>query len=159
MIQPLARISTTTAMPMLGSALLISHISRSLGSTPGAVSRPGVDPMTAAVIGRMGRWISSSAAPAEVVVPNSTYMPISQAAAAPPSRLMTNRMVPLINQMAGVGTISLMSSDETTRGKPFVMRCIEQAQARREKLRDLINAARRARGVREFDMVQEATMP
>ena len=65
----------------------------------------------------------------------------------------------LINQMAGVGTISLMSSDETTRGKPFVMRCIEQAQARREKLRDLINAARRARGVREFDMVQEATMP
>jgi len=65
----------------------------------------------------------------------------------------------LINQMAGVGTITLMSSDETTAGKPFVMRCIEQAQARREKLRDLINAARRARGVREFDMVQEATMP
>jgi len=26
-------------------------------------------------------------------------------------------------------------------------------------LRDLVNAARRARGVREFDMVQEATMP
>jgi len=65
----------------------------------------------------------------------------------------------LINQMAGVGTITLMSSDETTRGKPFVMRCIEQAQTRREKLRDLINTARRARGVREFDMVQEATMP
>jgi quinol monooxygenase YgiN len=40
-----------------------------------------------------------------------------------------------------------------------VIRYVEQAQARREKLRDLVNAARRARGVREFDMVQEATMP
>ena len=65
----------------------------------------------------------------------------------------------LINQWAGIGTITLLSSDETTAGKPFVMRYIEQAQVRREKLRDLVNAARRARGVREFDMVQEAIMP
>ena len=65
----------------------------------------------------------------------------------------------LINQWAGIGTITLLSSDETTAGKPFVIRDIEQAQLRREKLRDLVNAARRARGVREFDMVQEATMP
>lgn len=65
----------------------------------------------------------------------------------------------LINQWAGIGTITLLSSDETTAGKPFVIRDIEQAQARREKLRDLVNAARRARGVREFDMVREATMP
>jgi uncharacterized membrane protein YdbT with pleckstrin-like domain len=65
----------------------------------------------------------------------------------------------LINQWAGIGTITLLSSDETTAGKPFVMRCIEQARVRREKLRDLVNAARRARGVREFDMVQEAIMP
>ena len=65
----------------------------------------------------------------------------------------------LINQWAGIGTITLLSSDETTAGKPFVIRDVEQAQARREKLRDLVNAARRARGVREFDMVQEATMP
>jgi uncharacterized membrane protein YdbT with pleckstrin-like domain len=65
----------------------------------------------------------------------------------------------LINQWAGIGTITLLSSDETTAGKPFMMRYIEQAQARREKLRDLVNAARRARGVREFDMVQEAIMP
>jgi len=65
----------------------------------------------------------------------------------------------LINQWAGIGTITLLSSDETTAGKPFAMRYIEQAQARREKLRDLVNAARRARGVREFDMVQEAIMP
>lgn len=65
----------------------------------------------------------------------------------------------LINQWAGIGTITLLSSDETTAGRPFAIRNIEQAQARREKLRDLVNAARRARGVREFDMVQEPTMP
>ena len=65
----------------------------------------------------------------------------------------------LVNQWAGIGTITLLSSDETTGGRPFVIRDIEQAQPRREKLRDLVNAARRARGVREFDMVQEATMP
>jgi uncharacterized membrane protein YdbT with pleckstrin-like domain len=65
----------------------------------------------------------------------------------------------LINQWAGIGTITLLSSDETTGSHPFVIRDIEQAQARREKLRDLVNAARRARGVREFDMVQEATLP
>ena len=65
----------------------------------------------------------------------------------------------LINQWAGIGTITLLSSDETTAGRPFVIHYVEQAQARREKLRDLVNAARRARGVREFDMVQEATMP
>ena len=65
----------------------------------------------------------------------------------------------LINQWAGIGTITLLSSDETTGSHPFVIRDIEQAQARREKLRELVNAARRARGVREFDMVQEAVMP
>ena len=65
----------------------------------------------------------------------------------------------LINQWAGIGTITLLSSDETTAGRPFVLRFIEHAQLRREKLRDLVNAARRARGVREFDMVQEVTMP
>ena len=52
-IQPLDRMITTTAMPMVGSAQVINHISSSRGSTPGAVSRPGVDPITAAVIGRI----------------------------------------------------------------------------------------------------------
>ncbi|MBN8817072.1 MAG: PH domain-containing protein [Sphingomonas sp.] len=65
----------------------------------------------------------------------------------------------LINQWAGIGTITLLSSDETTGAKPFAIRDIADARTRREKLRDLVNAARRARGVREFDMVQEATMP
>ena len=50
----------------------------------------------------------------------------------------------LINQWAGIGTITLLSSDETTAGRPFVIRYVEQAQARREKLRELVNAARRA---------------
>jgi uncharacterized membrane protein YdbT with pleckstrin-like domain len=65
----------------------------------------------------------------------------------------------LINQWAGIGTITLLSSDETTAGKPFAIRDVEKAQARREQLRDLVNTARRARGVREFDMVQEAALP
>ena len=55
--------------------------------------------------------------------------------------------------------MTLLSSDETTGAHPFAIRDIEQARERREKLRDLVNAARRARGVREFDMVQEAVMP
>ena len=65
----------------------------------------------------------------------------------------------LIAQWAGIGTIVLVSSDETTAGQPLVMRDIDKAPARREKLRELVNAARRLRGVREFDMVQEAVLP
>ncbi|HEX4693317.1 PH domain-containing protein [Sphingomonas sp.] len=65
----------------------------------------------------------------------------------------------LINQWAGIGTITIQSSDETTGGKPFAIANIEHARERREKLRDLVNAARQARGVRELDMVQEAVMP
>jgi uncharacterized membrane protein YdbT with pleckstrin-like domain len=65
----------------------------------------------------------------------------------------------LIDQWAGIGTVTLLSSDETTGSHPFAIRDIERARERRESLRDLVNAARRARGVREFDMVQEAAMP
>ena len=61
----------------------------------------------------------------------------------------------LIAQWAGIGTIVLESSDETTAGQPLILADIEGAPARREKLRELVNAARRLRGVREFDMVQE----
>jgi len=61
----------------------------------------------------------------------------------------------LINQMAGIGTISISSSDETTRDAPLVIPHIENALARREELRNLVNAARVKRGVREMDMVQE----
>ncbi len=65
----------------------------------------------------------------------------------------------LIAQWAGIGTIVLESSDETTAGKPLIMRDIDAAPARREKLRELVNAARRLRGVREFDMSGDAVQP
>jgi len=61
----------------------------------------------------------------------------------------------LINQWAGIGTISISSSDETTRDAPLVIPYVDRALARREELRGLVNAARVKRGVREMDMVQE----
>jgi uncharacterized membrane protein YdbT with pleckstrin-like domain len=61
----------------------------------------------------------------------------------------------LINQVAGIGTISVSSSDETTREADLVMRHVEQAQARREELRRLVDTARQKRRVREIDMVHE----
>jgi uncharacterized membrane protein YdbT with pleckstrin-like domain len=61
----------------------------------------------------------------------------------------------LLNQWAGIGKICLTSSDETTRTSDLVMPYVERAQARREELRRLVDAARRQRGVREIDMVHE----
>lgn len=62
----------------------------------------------------------------------------------------------LLNQWAGIGTVSLTSSDETTRGSGgLVMRDIERAQMRREELRRLVDAARQRRSVREIDMIHE----
>lgn len=61
----------------------------------------------------------------------------------------------LVNQWAGIGTITITSSDETTREAPLVIREVEGARARREQLRELVNTARKARGVREIDMVHE----
>lgn len=61
----------------------------------------------------------------------------------------------LVNQWAGIGTITIASSDETTRTGDLVIRDVENARDRREKLRELINTARKARGVREIDMVHE----
>lgn len=61
----------------------------------------------------------------------------------------------IVNQMADIGTITITSSDETTREGALVIRDVAQARTRREKLRELVDAARRQRGVREIDMVQE----
>jgi hypothetical protein len=61
----------------------------------------------------------------------------------------------LINQWADIGTITITSSDETTKAGPLVIRDVDQARARREKLRERVNTARRERGVREIDMVHE----
>jgi uncharacterized membrane protein YdbT with pleckstrin-like domain len=61
----------------------------------------------------------------------------------------------LVNQWAGIGTLCIGSSDETTRGGPMVIRHVEDAQRRREALRDLVEAARQKRRVREIDMMHE----
>ena len=61
----------------------------------------------------------------------------------------------LINQMAGIGTITVTSSDETTRRAPLSLRYVEQAAARRERLRELVDTARQKRRVREIDMAHE----
>jgi uncharacterized membrane protein YdbT with pleckstrin-like domain len=61
----------------------------------------------------------------------------------------------LLNQMAGIGNICLISSDETTRTGEMVLRNVPRAQQRREELRGLVDAARRQRGVREMDMFRD----
>jgi anti-sigma factor RsiW len=114
-IQPCECMTTTTAIPTAGSALLISHISSSRAITPGAVSRPVMPAVAAAVIGRIGRWISSSAAPMDVVAPNSMDIPISQAATAPPSRLTTNNTTPLTVQIVASMADWFRSSLRTNR--------------------------------------------
>jgi len=58
----------------------------------------------------------------------------------------------LLNQMAGIGTICITSSDETTRNRELRMRFMPNAKQRRETIRALVDAARRRRGVREVDM-------
>lgn len=61
----------------------------------------------------------------------------------------------LVNQMAGIGTITVSSSDETTRGGALILRHVERAAHRREELRQLVEAARQKRRVREIDMMHE----
>nr|WP_301332577.1 PH domain-containing protein [Parerythrobacter lacustris] len=58
----------------------------------------------------------------------------------------------LLNQLAGIGTITVTSSDETTRNTALSMQHVAHAQERREGIRKLVDAARRERGVREIDM-------
>ena len=62
----------------------------------------------------------------------------------------------LLNQMVGIGTIHITSSDETTRNHQLALRHVPLAQERREQLRELVDAARRERGVREIDFVNES---
>jgi uncharacterized membrane protein YdbT with pleckstrin-like domain len=61
----------------------------------------------------------------------------------------------LINQMFGIGSITVNSSDETTRGAPLRLRHVERAAQRREELRRLVEAARQKRRVREIDLMHE----
>ena len=62
----------------------------------------------------------------------------------------------LINQLAGIGRITIASSDETTRSGDLVIAGIDRAQERRETLRRLVDAARQKRRVREIDMHEDA---
>jgi uncharacterized membrane protein YdbT with pleckstrin-like domain len=59
----------------------------------------------------------------------------------------------LINQLAGIGTIGISSSDETTRASALSLPYVERAKQRREQLRTLVDTARQRRRVREVDMV------
>jgi uncharacterized membrane protein YdbT with pleckstrin-like domain len=62
----------------------------------------------------------------------------------------------IVNQLAGLGHITITSSDETTRTSgELVLRDIERARERREQLRRLVDTARQKRRVREIDMVHE----
>lgn len=61
----------------------------------------------------------------------------------------------LLNQMAGIGRITIASSDETTRDGDLVLPEVQKARERREHLRRLVDTARQKRRVREIDMVHE----
>jgi len=62
----------------------------------------------------------------------------------------------IVNQLAGIGRLTIASSDETTRDGDLVIAGIERAQERRETLRRLVDAARQKRRVREIDMHEDA---
>lgn len=61
----------------------------------------------------------------------------------------------LINQWADIGSITVLSSDETTRDAPLLIPHVHAARRRREELRVLVDAARQKRRVREIDMVHD----
>ena len=62
----------------------------------------------------------------------------------------------LINQWADIGTISILSSDQTTGEVPLVIPHVDAARRRREEVRALVDAARQKRRVREIDMHEDA---
>ena len=61
----------------------------------------------------------------------------------------------LLNQTAGIGTICLTTSDETTRAGDLIIRQVPNAQRRREELRRVGRLGRRPPGGREIDMVHD----
>ena len=65
----------------------------------------------------------------------------------------------LLNQMAGLGRITVTSSDETTQDIS-IWSCptCKQARERREPLRRLVDAARQTPRVREIDMHDDTTL-
>ncbi|WP_425229008.1 PH domain-containing protein [Sphingomonas sp.] len=61
----------------------------------------------------------------------------------------------ILGQMAGIGTITLTSTDRTTGDTQFVLADVPHARERREGLRGLVERARQRRGVREIDVDHE----
>ena len=61
----------------------------------------------------------------------------------------------MIGGWAGIGTLILTSSDQTTSGGALVIPDVMDAQQRRETIRSLVDKARQRRGVRELDMAPE----
>ena len=61
----------------------------------------------------------------------------------------------LLNQMANVGSLSITSSDESTRDGPLELNLVHDARHRREALRNLVDQARQRRRVREVDMAHD----
>ena len=64
----------------------------------------------------------------------------------------------LIAQWANIGTITVTSSDETTRDAPLVIRDVDNPNERREALRRLVEAARQKRRVRELDVGHDSPL-
>ena len=64
----------------------------------------------------------------------------------------------LIAQWANIGTITVTSSDETTRDAPLVIRDVDNANERREALRRLVEAARQKWRVRELDVGHDSPL-
>jgi membrane protein YdbS with pleckstrin-like domain len=58
----------------------------------------------------------------------------------------------LLNQLTGIGTITLRSSDVSSQETDFRMRDVPRARDVREKLRTLVDRARQRRQVRELDI-------
>jgi len=58
----------------------------------------------------------------------------------------------LLNQLTGIGTITLRSSDVSSQEADFVLRDVPGARDKREKLRTLVDQARQRRRVRELDI-------
>jgi uncharacterized membrane protein YdbT with pleckstrin-like domain len=65
----------------------------------------------------------------------------------------------LANQMADIGTLTLTSSDPSTRGAAFELRDIPMAETRREGLRGLVERARRRHGVRPLEVDELDQLP
>ena len=71
-------------------------------------------------------------------------------------RVKDIRMVySMIGGWAGIGTLILTSSDQTTSGGALVIPDVMDAEKRREAIRSLVDKARQRRGVRELDMAPE----